>query len=50
MGGFVVDIRELTRTTLKGKWNENPGEGLTFDDPKKAVFSYMRCSGNVFKK
>lgn len=50
MGGSVVDIRELTRRTLKGEWNANASEGLTFDKPEDAKFSYVRCSGSVWKK
>ncbi|XWK88729.1 MAG: hypothetical protein U7127_01305 [Phormidium sp.] len=50
MGGSVVDIRELTRNTLKGEWNVNASEGLTFDNPEDAKFSYVRCSGSVLKK
>ncbi|WP_193982715.1 hypothetical protein [[Phormidium] sp. LEGE 05292] len=50
MGGSVVDIRELTRSTLKGEWNVNASEGLTFDNPEDAKFSYVRCAGTVLKK
>lgn len=50
MGGSVVDIRELTRSTLKGEWNANASEGLTFDNPEDAKFSHVRCSGSVWKK
>ncbi|OKH39595.1 hypothetical protein NIES2119_04770 [[Phormidium ambiguum] IAM M-71] len=50
MGGYLVDINELTRNTLKGEWNVNASEGLTFDNPEDAKFSYVRCSGTVLKK
>lgn len=50
MGGYLVDIHELTRNTLKGEWNVNASEGLTFDNPEDAKFSYIRCSGTVLKK
>lgn len=50
MGGSVVDIHELTRSSLKGEWNANASEGLTFDNPEDAKFSYVRCSGSVLKK
>jgi hypothetical protein len=50
MGGYLVDIHELTSRTLKGEWNDNASEGLTFDNPEDAKFSYVRCSGSVLKK
>jgi hypothetical protein len=49
MGGNVIDIFELNKKTFRGKWNVEASDGLSFDNPEDAKFTYVRCSGQVFK-
>jgi hypothetical protein len=45
MGGYVVNIYELNQTTYRGEWNTEVSDGLSFDNPEDAKFTYVRCSG-----
>jgi hypothetical protein len=49
-GGYTIDINELTQTTYKGEWNISLSEGLSFDNPNDAKFTFIKCSGNLVDK
>jgi hypothetical protein len=49
MGGYVVDIYELSKKTFRGEWNTQLSDGLSFYNPEDAKFTYTRCPGKVFK-
>jgi hypothetical protein len=50
MGGYVVNIYELNQTIYRGAWNTELSEGLSFDNPEDAKFTYVRCSGTSLKR
>jgi hypothetical protein len=42
-GGNLVRLEIISTTRLKGFWDAEASEGLSFDNPKDALFDYVRC-------
>jgi hypothetical protein len=42
-GGNLMEVHTLTETSYSGMWNAALSDGLSFDDPDDAFFSYIRC-------
>jgi hypothetical protein len=42
-GGNIVRLEIISADRLKGYWDTEASEGLSFDNPKDALFDYVRC-------
>jgi len=49
-GGYIVDIYKLTQTTYKGEWKTSLSQGISFENPNDAKFTFVKCSGNLINK
>jgi hypothetical protein len=42
-GGYLLQIQLMSKTRLKGFWDTERSDGLSFDNPRDALFDYVPC-------
>ena len=50
MGGEIIEIQELTRTTYKGEWKLQLSEDGNAENKQDVAFSYVRCQGTALRR
>lgn len=43
MGGAVMEVHDIAQDEFRGMWNVKWSEGLSFENPNDAFFSFVKC-------